>query len=691
MKLILSRSKTEKNYAPNKNMFNLSINKFKSRQNKLFNKSKNLTVKSFSNLEEEEYIPRLKYKITEEDSFNNKKNLFSLGHFHFNSLFPVISKNSINIHNVKLKARKSIFLMRNRTKEDKQKKTKYEGKLENIYKENSLENKRAEIENKINKLKRVMEPLSIELSQILKKIENYQLDLDIINNFNFSESHFRKIYLSRLRLINNSIGIKNNENTNYYGRRPSISMDKVKSKEFENMIKLEQIKLHKRKLDITPKLQSLLLKKNNIVIKLDMFEKNLADLKKDLEKVRDDLIKHYHKLLFEGKDTRNEGLSWIIRAIWKLKMNVIMSYLPSFLDEKSIEFLFKYSDKLVEIEEIQKSIEKKNTYLKNVGKKIGKLSERLLNFDDLKEDTNSSSNNNKNESEKNNNNNNKNNENEKNNNNDNNNKIFQSPNRIKRKKSVRTSSMILLKSIKRRSIMMTELTPMNALKRILSEVDAPEHFSPKKVEKERESSSSDSSDSSESSKQSDLSKSSKSSKIEEETFKTSLYNQKKIFNDFSVDNKVQNKPRQTKKKIIKNLEMILNDPSYLDQLTSHLKPTKKLKISDYENMKNFKIEDLYDSDIVKIFNEYKALLFKLNEKKQDAEKFIKKELDRIGKCFYKEDYAGKYNTNLNTVIGALIGEDNSKLEVFRLQREQKEYYKTLKSLRIFNLLNKKIY
>ena len=76
MKLILSRSKTEKNYAPNKNMFNLSINKFKSRQNKLFNKSKNLTVKSFTNLEEEEYIPRLKYKITEEDSFNNKKNLF---------------------------------------------------------------------------------------------------------------------------------------------------------------------------------------------------------------------------------------------------------------------------------------------------------------------------------------------------------------------------------------------------------------------------------------------------------------------------------------------------------------------------------------------------------------------------------------------------------------------------------------
>ena len=350
MKLFLSRSKTEKNYEPNKNMFNLSTNKFKNRQNKLFNKTKNLTIRAFSNLEEE-YAPRLKYKITEEDSFNNKKNLFSLGHFHFNSLFPVISKNSINIHNVKLKARKSIFLMRNRTKEDKQKKTKYEGKLENIYKENSLENKRTEIETKINKLKRLIEPLSLELSQTIKQIENYQLDLQIIKNFNFSESHFRKIYLSRIKSNNHKNNSIKNENNNLT-RRTNNSMEKTKSKEFETMVKLEQMKLQKRKVEITQKLDKLEVKKSNILIRLDMCEKNLKDLKKELKIVRDDLIKHYHKLLFEGKDTRNEGLSWIIRAIWKLKMNVIMSYLPSFLDEKSIEFLFKYSDKLVDIEKI---------------------------------------------------------------------------------------------------------------------------------------------------------------------------------------------------------------------------------------------------------------------------------------------------------------------------------------------------
>ena len=569
--------------------------------------------------------------------------------------------------------------MRKSTKEDKFKRTKYEGKLENIYKENTLENKRTEIETKINKLKRLIEPLSLELSQTIKQIENYQLDLQIIKNFNFSESHFRKIYLSRIKSNNHKNNSIKNENNNLT-RRTSNSMEKIKSKEFENMIKLEQMKLQKRKIEISQKLDKLEVKKSNILIRLDMCEKNLKDLKKELKIVRDDLIKHYHKLLFEGKDTRNEGLSWIIRAIWKLKMNVIMSYLPSFLDEKSIEFLFKYSDKLVEIEEIQKSIEKKNTYLKNVGKKIGKLSEKLLNFEDLKD-----YNYNNNESEK---------------NNTGNNNNIKSPYKANRKKSIRTPSMVLLKTIKRRSIVMNELTPMNALKRILSEADAPENFAFKNKKEEKEShKSSESSKSksselsnskSNSSNQSESFKSSKASIIEEETFKTSLYNQKKSLNNFSVDNKDKFKPRQTKKKIIKNLEMILNDPSYLDQLTSHLKPTKKLKISDYENMKNFKIEDLYDSDIVKIFNEYKALLFKLNEKKRDAEIFIKQELDRIGKCFYKEDYSGKYNTNLKTVIGALIGEDNSKLEVFRLQREQKEYFKTLKNLRTFNLLNKKI-
>jgi hypothetical protein len=74
----------------------------------------------------------------------------------------------------------------------------------------------------------------------------------------------------------------------------------------------------------------------------------------------------------------------------------------------------------------------------------------------------------------------------------------------------------------------------------------------------------------------------------------------------------------------------------------------------------------------------------LQKMKNEADKLVRDELDRIGKSFYLEDYAGKYNTNLKTVIGALIGEDNIRNELLRQEKEQKEYFKTIKSIRNFN-------
>ena len=41
-------------------------------------------------------------------------------------------------------------------------------------------------------------------------------------------------------------------------------------------------------------------------------------------KIKKELLLHYHNLLSKGKDTRKDGLSWIIRAIWNLKTNVLI-------------------------------------------------------------------------------------------------------------------------------------------------------------------------------------------------------------------------------------------------------------------------------------------------------------------------------------------------------------------------------
>ena len=48
-----------------------------------------------------------------------------------------------------------------------------------------------------------------------------------------------------------------------------------------------------------------------------------------------ELSNYYHNLLYEGLDVRQEGLCWIIKAIWQIGANVQLTYLPTFLDNSS--------------------------------------------------------------------------------------------------------------------------------------------------------------------------------------------------------------------------------------------------------------------------------------------------------------------------------------------------------------------
>ena len=235
-----------------------------------------------------------------------------------------------------------------------------------------------------------------------------------------------------------------------------------------------------------------------------------------------------------------------------------------------------------------------------------------------------------------------------------------------------TKSIVLLQSIKKRNMIMTEKTPINALQRLLSEKNISKNlkFLDFNIHDDNNS----------------IAESDKSSSQFKETFKTGLHDTKSSLRK-TKNSKLNRKHKNNK--IIKNLEIMLNNPDKLDELTSHISPNKRIKFSDYENIKNFGIENLYDSELVKTFNEHKKLLLEIKKKKKEADKFVRSELDRIGKCFYIEDYSGKFNTNIQTVISALIGEDNSRLEVFKQEREQKEYFKTIKNLRTFSLLNKK--
>ena len=90
-------------------------------------------------------------------------------------------------------------------------------------------------------------------------------------------------------------------------------------------------------------------KNSKIVESLDQ---ECTMIRKEISIIRDAQIKHYSNLLKEGKDTRSEGLEWIVKALWKLKQNIEKSRFPIFLDEKSIECILTLAKKTKELEEM---------------------------------------------------------------------------------------------------------------------------------------------------------------------------------------------------------------------------------------------------------------------------------------------------------------------------------------------------
>lgn len=85
-------------------------------------------------------------------------------------------------------------------------------------------------------------------------------------------------------------------------------------------------------------------------------KKDYQTVKKQIIKEKNELVNYYNSILIEGIDSRKEGLSWIIRAIWNLGEDVNMRYLPNFLDEKAIDFLFSIARKYDNIDKLKSKI-----------------------------------------------------------------------------------------------------------------------------------------------------------------------------------------------------------------------------------------------------------------------------------------------------------------------------------------------
>ena len=112
--------------------------------------------------------------------------------------------------------------------------------------------------------------------------------------------------------------------------------------------------------------ENLKLIENNI----NVINKDLVNFRTKEKEIIEKLMRHYEALLYGGRDTRNDGLIWIIRAMWNLGKNVPMQYIPTFLDFDAIDFLFKLANKSILLENERRLL---NDIKKNLMLKVHKL------------------------------------------------------------------------------------------------------------------------------------------------------------------------------------------------------------------------------------------------------------------------------------------------------------------------------
>jgi hypothetical protein len=232
-------------------------------------------------------------------------------------------------------------------------------KLENIEKEKQLEKKLAELIEKMKEFKIEIHKLINQVVNAQNESDSFKLEIEVLENYDkfqekglISESNSKRGDKSKIR--------KQNEKEMMFFASTNLEKELLerqsKKEEFKNLIKEKALQIQILK------------------IKIDEMKSSVKYTSDQVKSIKNELFTHYYTLLNEGRDTRQEGLVWIIKAIWSIGYNPIISMMPNFLDEISIDYLFTLAHKDYEIQRVSRNIQELKHILKsyfgqNQGKK----------------------------------------------------------------------------------------------------------------------------------------------------------------------------------------------------------------------------------------------------------------------------------------------------------------------------------
>ena len=196
-----------------------------------------------------------------------------------------------------------------------------------------------------------------EIKELKRKIDNEKLDLNVIDHFgrNIDKKNFTS-----------ETPIKNISDEKYSMmlktpliHKPDAQLSLAKNEDFEFQAKLlvkkyqrdeKQKQIQSVINEDEKKMQSLQKEKNALREKFNSKKKKINEFKKEL-------INIFHSKLFEGLDFRGDGIVKMILNIWNLGEDIDMNFIPPFLDQGAVDFLFKKARQLIEISKIKKLID----------------------------------------------------------------------------------------------------------------------------------------------------------------------------------------------------------------------------------------------------------------------------------------------------------------------------------------------
>ena len=279
--------------------------------------------------------------------------------------------------------------------------------------ENYLNSVLTHLYQKVKKIKNKKFMVENELNNIEKEINDKQLFIELAKDDNFQKNIKLKIIQKFEQEYNESknkeLNDITNSQTNSIDKKELFSLknkykdekeikeqkiseskkaieekniiDELKERAFKsklnNMILTNQI-LTKQKSDrFIKEIIELKERKKITWEKIDIYNEKLKKLHSIQHKIKDSLYMYYLSILKEGKDTRDEGLAWVIAEILNLGKKVLISHVPKYLDEKSILYLFIKAHIILKIKYIEKKINELNDNEKDkANKEIKKITLR---------------------------------------------------------------------------------------------------------------------------------------------------------------------------------------------------------------------------------------------------------------------------------------------------------------------------